>query len=233
MFLFYHPEIITGTYTLPLDESKHCIKVLRLKQNDIVYVTDGMGSLHKMQIIEPHVKGCVLELISTEKEIGKRDFKIHLAVAPTKNINRFEWFLEKATEIGIDEITPVICENSERTVIKTERLVRIMISAMKQSLKSYLPVLNEALTLKNFISQQNEESKFIAYCSDEFRETLKDSYEKGTNSLVLIGPEGDFSKDEISLAFGQGYKPVSLGPGRLRTETAALAACMTINLINQ
>ena len=233
MHLFYHPEIITGTYTLPSDESKHCLKVLRLKQNDKVYVTDGRGHLFKMRIAEPLIKGCVLELISTENEIGKRAFKIHLAVAPTKNINRFEWFLEKATEIGIDEITPVICENSERTVVKKERLNRIMISAMKQSLTSYLPVLNEAVSFKNFMAKQKEESAFIAYCSDEYRESLKNSYVKGNNSVVLIGPEGDFSNDEIVLAMSRGYKPVSLGPGRLRTETAALVACMTINLVNQ
>jgi len=232
MYLFYSPDISSDKYVLPEAESKHCIKVLRLKTGDIIHLTDGMGKLCETRIIDDNIKKCTLEIIRVQKEVGKRNYKIHIAIAPTKNISRFEWFLEKATEIGIDEITPVICELSERKVIKTERLNKVITSAMKQSLKTYHPKLNKAIKNIDFIKNNFKGNKFIAYCSDEYRDTLKDIYQKGTNALILIGPEGDFSEEEVKKAINTGYTPVSLGESRLRTETAALVACFTVNLMN-
>ncbi len=232
MQLFFAPDISSDKYILPEAESKHCIKVLRLKTGDAIHLTDGMGNLYETRIIDDNIKKCTLEIIRVQKEVGKRNYKIHIAVAPTKNISRFEWFLEKATEIGIDEITPVICEHSERKVIKTERLNKVITSAMKQSLKTYHPELNKAIKYKDFIKNDFKGNKFIAYCTDEYRDTLKDIYQKGTNALILIGPEGDFSEEEVKKAINIGYTPVSLGESRLRTETAALVACFTVNLMN-
>ena len=232
MYLFYNPDISSDKYILPEPESKHCIKVLRLKTGDTIHLTDGMGKLCETRIIDDNIKKCTLEIIRVQKEVGKRNYKIHIAVAPTKNISRFEWFLEKATEIGIDEITPVICEHSERKLIKTERLNKVITSAMKQSLKTYYPKLNKAIKYKDFIKNDFKGNKFIAYCTDEYRNTLKNIYQKGTDALILIGPEGDFSEEEIKKAINTGYTPVSLGESRLRTETAALVACFTVNLMN-
>jgi len=232
MHIFYNPDI-SNIFTLPAEESKHCIKVLRLKIGDIVHLTDGIGNLYTSIIIDDNFKRCILEVIETKPEYGKKDFKIHMAVAPTKNIHRFEWFLEKVTEIGIDEITPLICENSERRVIKTDRLNKIIISAMKQSLKSYLPRLNEAVKYSDFMAQETGVSKFIAYCSEDHRDLFKDVYDQNSDCIILIGPEGDFSLNEVDMALSNDYKPVSLGSSRLRTETAAIAACHTVNLINE
>ena len=233
MHLFYIPDISTGLQLLPPEESMHCIKVLRLKKGDTIYLTDGAGGLYKTAIIDDHPKKCTLKVIESKYNVGKKDFKIHIAIAPTKNINRFEWFLEKATEIGIDQITPLLCEHSERKVIKPERLNKIITAAMKQSLKTYHPDLNEMTSFENFIPTADSDQKFIAYCSESFDKHLKDKYIKGKNVIVLIGPEGDFSPSEVEAAIKNGYNPVSLGPARLRTETAGIVACHTINLINQ
>lgn len=231
MHLFYSPDIKSNQYTLPEEESKHCIKVLRLKKGDIIHLSDGIGNLFETVIAEDHPKRCLLEVINVLNEYGKKDFKVHMAVAPTKNINRFEWFLEKATEIGVDEITPLICEHSERKIIKPERLKKVITAAMKQSLKAYHPVLNETIIFKKLIKQYK--NGYIAYCSDEFRDHLKSVYQKGEDALILIGPEGDFSTQEVEMAIEAGFKPVSLGSSRLRTETAAIAACHIINLRNE
>lgn len=233
MNLFYNPEINTGRCELSPEESRHCIRVLRLKAGDIIHVTDGVGNLYKTQIIDSNPKKCGLEVVIIEKREKKKSYSLHIAVAPTKNISRFEWFLEKATEIGIDEITPVICENSERTNVKTDRLNKVIISAVKQSLKTFVPVLNEAIPYEKFITRQFKGNKFIAYCSDEYREQLKNFYQKEQDTTILIGPEGDFNQAEIKLAKDHSFLPVSLGDSRLRTETAALAACFTVNLANQ
>lgn len=232
MLLFYNPEI-NDVFTLPPDESKHCIRVLRLQSGDIIHMTDGKGNLYTTRIIDDNVKRCMLEVTETKIEYGKRNFRLHMAVAPTKNINRFEWFLEKATEFGIDEITPIICENSERRIIKTDRLNKIIISAMKQSLKAYLPKLNEAVKFSDFIKQETANSKFIAYCSENHRDLLKNVTDQNKDIEILIGPEGDFSNKEVEMALANGFKAVSLGQSRLRTETAAIAACHTVNLINE
>ncbi len=233
MFLFYSPDISSGNYFLSGEESRHCIKVLRLKQGDTIHLTDGKGNLYETKIADANYKKCELEVLNVQKEVGKRDYKIHIAIAPTKNINRFEWFLEKATEIGIDMVTPLVCDHSERKSVNQERLNKVITAAMKQSLKTYHPLLCEPASFENFIKSDVLFDKFIAYCSENYKDSLKDIYQKGRNALLLIGPEGDFSEDEVKLAIKAGYQAVSLGPSRLRTETAGLVGCLTLNLLNQ
>lgn len=231
MNLFYFPSIVSGTFTLDEQESKHIVRVLRLSAGDKIYITDGKGNLFETRIIEDHPKKCKVEIVSVKNEFQKRNFKVHLVVAPTKNIARFEWFLEKATEVGIDEITPIICDHSERRVLKTERLNRVLIGAMKQSLKAYLPVLNEPASFDEFLKGDFPYQKFIAYFHEDNPE-LKEIYIPGSDAIVVVGPEGDFSDIEIKMAVDSGFIPVNLGKSRLRTETAALVACHTINLLN-
>lgn len=231
MHLFYCSDISADQYTLNEDESKHCVRVLRLVNGDIIYITDGKGSLFKTELIDNHPKRCTVRILETQIEYEKRDFSLKMAVAPTKNISRYEWFLEKATEIGIDQITPLICEHSERKEVKNQRLEKVIISAVKQSLKTYVPELNPAKKFKDFIKQDFKGQKFIAYCEGE-PQLLKDVYESKSDALILIGPEGDFSPSEVELAQAAGFTPISLGNSRLRTETAAVAACHTVNLIN-
>ncbi len=233
MHLFYIPNISTDIQLLPREESAHCIKVLRLKKGDTVYLTDGLGGLYRTTIIDDHAKKCTLKVIEYQQEVGKKDFNIHLAVAPTKNINRFEWFLEKTTEIGIDDITPLLCVHSERKIIKPVRLNKVITAAMKQSLKTYHLKLNEMTNFEKFIHTAAADQKFIAYCNETYADHLKDKYTKGKDVIVLIGPEGDFSPAEVEIAIENGYHPVSLGPSRLRTETAAVVACLTVNLVNE
>jgi 16S rRNA (uracil1498-N3)-methyltransferase len=233
MHLFYTPDISLETYTLNETESKHCIKVLRLNAGDQIELIDGKGNFFEAKIVEPNPKKCVIQVTQTIKEYAKRNHYLHIAIAPTKNIDRFEWFLEKATEIGIDEITPIICDHSERKVLKTERLEKIIISAVKQSIKAYKPKLNELVSFNDFVQKELSGLKYIAHCEDYEKQALKRNYKKGVQAIVLIGPEGDFSPEEIELAKTKGYIETSLGPSRLRTETAGVVACHTINLINQ
>ena len=233
MILFYNPYITKDILTLSEEESKHCVRVLRLRPGDHIHITDGKGNLHECEIIGNHHKKCSVKIINTQKNYGKRDYKIHLAVAPTKNINRFEWFLEKATEAGIDEITPIICEYSERKIIKPERLVRVITSAVKQSLKAYHPKLNDAVSFNDFIKKANYSNKYIAFINKDVQELLKNHYPIRQDVLIIIGPEGDFSKTEVKHAKESGFIPISLGENRYRTETAALVSCLTINLINE
>ncbi|MCP4553467.1 MAG: 16S rRNA (uracil(1498)-N(3))-methyltransferase [Bacteroidetes bacterium] len=231
MQLFYCPDIQGNTHTLNEDESKHIIRVLRLKNGDLINLTDGKGGLYKAELIDDHPKRCTVSIVDTQNNYGKRSFKLHLAVAPTKNIGRYEWFLEKATEIGIDEITPIVCEHSERKEIKLVRFEKVIVSAIKQSLKAFIPKLNKVDKFQDFIKQDFSGQKFIAYC-DEDHNLLKKQYTPRSDVIILIGPEGDFSPEEIKLAIKQGFVPVSLGESRLRTETAAIAACHSINMIN-
>jgi 16S rRNA (uracil1498-N3)-methyltransferase len=230
MHLFFCPEITPSSYTLSEEESKHCVRVLRLKPGDMVQITDGAGSMHECRIIDDHPKRCSVEIVSTELTPSRSNNRLHIAIAPTKNIERFEWFLEKATEIGIDEITPIYCNHSERTVIKLPRLEKVVASAMKQSLRSFLPKLNEPKEFNDFIREGHPEQKFIAWCETGKEQHLKDLHKPGTDTLILIGPEGDFSTLETETAIGAGYIPVSLGPTRLRTETAGVVACTIIEL---
>lgn len=248
MHLFYTPDITIPVYTLNEEESKHAIRVLRLSVGDVIYLIDGIGGFYKAELTDANAKRCIVKIIETKKEYGKHTFYLHIALAPTKNIDRTEWFLEKAAEIGIDEITPIECEHSERTVVKPERLNKILVSAIKQSVKAYLPKLNEMADFDKFVKQPFEGQKFIAHCrltlpssnvegqthrpSRGATKHLKNIYTIGQNALILIGPEGDFSEKEIQLALQNGFKEISLGNSRLRTETAALVACDVINIMN-
>ena len=207
------------------------MRVLRKKTGDTLSVTNGRGSIFRGKIIDPSLQACSMEITDHEKYIEPM-YSLHLAVAPTKNIERFEWFLEKTTEIGIDEITPVICEHSERKVIKKHRLEKIIQSAMKQSLRPFLPKLNDAIKLKDFLELDTPGLKFIAHCQEGEKVELKRRVAPDKDILILIGPEGDFSASEINLAVQKGYWPVSLGDFRLRTETAAILACSTVRFIN-
>lgn len=232
MNLFYAPDITSESFRLNREESKHLIKVLRMQKGDKVLFTNGKGYFFDCTITDANPNGCLLDVTEKQSDKETRNFKLHMAVAPTKNINRFEWFLEKATEIGVEQITPLICEHSERKDVKTDRLERVLVAAMKQSLKAYLPQLDEPVTFRKFISQPFDGDKFIAYISDEVTVELSHIYKKGRNALLLIGPEGDFSPEEVNLAVAAGFVPVKLGPSRLRTETAAVAGCHTLNLLN-
>ena len=235
MQLFYSPDLSKTviSYKFSREESKHIAKVLRKKEGDLLYITNGKGSLFTAELTLATQSVCQVTLLE-HKAYPQKDYYVHLAVAPTKMNDRYEWFLEKATEIGVDEITPIICDHSERKVIKPERLQRILQSAMKQSLQYYLPILNEAVTFKEFIKQSHQETnKYIAHCDEVHKDLLKNAIQPKTAVLLLIGPEGDFSKKEIQSAMDLGYAPVSLGATRLRTETAAIVALNSISFINQ
>ncbi len=234
MQLFYNPTIneTTEHFTFDREESKHIIKVLRKKDGDILFVTNGLGYLFKTEITLASDSKCTVQMVSFEIK-APSSFKLHLAVAPTKMNDRYEWFLEKATEIGIQEITPIICDRSERKVINNDRFEKIILSAMKQSNELYLPKLNPAISFKEFLKQQNEGLQLIAHCEETDKKTLKSVVQPNQNVTVLIGPEGDFSEKEIALALEQKYIPVSLGNTRLRTETAAVVACHSVVYVNE
>lgn len=233
MQLFYTSEINnqTETYFFDKEESKHIVKVLRKKEGDILFVTNGLGFLFKTEITLASEKKCTVKIIEVEKK-EQLSYYIHLAVAPTKMNDRFEWFLEKATEIGIQEITPIICEHSERKIIKTDRFEKIIQSAMKQSNQFYLPKLNEPVSFKEFMNLNKEGHLFIAHCEDSLKNDLHKNIPLNEKYTLLIGPEGDFSSKEIETALQKNYKPVALGNTRLRTETAAVVACHTFVLAN-
>lgn len=233
MNLFYAPDINGNSYLLNAEESKHIVRVLRMKTGDTVHLTDGNGNFYECRITDDHPKACQLSVIQRYIGDDRRDFQLHIAIAPTKNINRFEWFLEKATEIGIDRITPVICEHSERKSLKNSRLERVMVAAMKQSLKSKLPMLDQAMPFSQMMNIDFSGQKYIAFIDDNLTVELAKIYQPPANALILIGPEGDFSGHEIDLAKSKGFVPVRLGKSRLRTETAGIAACLTVNILNQ
>jgi len=234
MQLFYNPDINTtvNEFSFDKEESKHIVKVLRKKESDTLHVTNGLGFLFTTEIIFASEKKCTVKIIHSEFH-QPNDFYLHLAVAPTKMNERFEWFLEKATEIGVQEITPIICDHSERKIIKTERFAKIIESAMKQSLQFHLPKLNEPIPFSTFINQKKEGDLFIAHCEETEKRLLKESIIKNQKYTLLIGPEGDFSEKEIKLALENTYIPVSLGNTRLRTETAAVVACHSIVFANE
>lgn len=232
MQLFYVPNISGTEVILDDKESKHAIRVLRLKNGDQIQIIDGAGGFYEAKITHASPKKCKLEIAKSVKEFGKKDFHLHIAIAPTKNIDRFEWFLEKSTEIGIDEITPILTEHSERKIIKPERLEKILVSAMKQSIKAYLPKLNKFTGFNELVTNNTSKNKFIAYCDDIEKTHLKDLPLKGEDTVVLIGPEGDFSPEEIQFASDNGFSVISLGQARLRTETAGIVACHIVNLAN-
>ncbi|MBG6062383.1 16S rRNA (uracil1498-N3)-methyltransferase [Flavobacterium sp. CG_9.1] len=234
MQLFYSPTITEATeiFSFDKEESKHIIKVLRKKDTDILHVTNGLGFLFTTEITLASDSKCTVKIISFEKAPPSK-FRLHLAVAPTKMNDRFEWFLEKATEIGIHEITPIICDHSERKVINIERFDKILLAAMKQSNEVYLPKLNNAVTFKEFINLKQEGLKMIAHCEETDKRTLKSVLKPNQELTMLIGPEGDFSEKEIAMALNNDFIPVSLGNTRLRTETAAIVACHSVVFINE
>lgn len=235
MQLFYTPDIdiASSTYYLNEEESKHSVRVLRLQAGDHVQLIDGKGNLFTADITDAHPKRTQLRIISVQQEFNKRNHYLHIAVAPTKNIERLEWFLEKATEIGIDEISLIITQRSERKEAKTERLNKIITSAIKQSIKAYHPVLYDPIPLGKLLSNPFGGQKFIAHCEPADKATLKDQLKPFGKYLILIGPEGDFTPKEIDDALKNDFKAITLGESRLRTETAALEACFEVNFLNR
>lgn len=234
MQLFFAPSLQPAdtVYTFDKEESRHISKVLRKKEGDEVFITDGKGYLYYGHITISTPKVCEVKIDRYEEKVARR-YHLHMAVAPTKSNDRFEWFLEKATEIGIDEITPIICDHSERKVIKTDRMEKIIQSAMKQSQSCFMPVLHEPMTIREFLNRPHQDMKYIAHCYTSERFDFKRRIQPDVPILVLIGPEGDFSEEEVDLAQKNGFLPVILSDNRLRTETAALVACHTVALLNQ
>jgi 16S rRNA (uracil1498-N3)-methyltransferase len=234
MQIFYAPDITGDTYTLDENESKHLIRVLRMVSGAGVRLIDGKGNLYEAIINDPDQKKCTLKITGKTADFEKRNYRLHIAISPLKNPERFEWFIEKSVEIGIDEITPLICRNTEKPGIKSGRISNLIVSAMKQSLKATLPVLNDPVSFNDFIHANNEGIKLIAHCDDSLpRKRIADVYSEKENVVIMIGPEGDFTKEEIETAAGLGFMPVHLGTSRLRTETAGIAACHSIYFINQ
>ena len=232
MHLFYQPDIDAGKAFLDTDESGHCTKVLRLKNGDFIHVTDGKGSIHTCRITKADPKKSLFEIVES-KAIPAKDFFIHVAIAPTKSPDRLEWFVEKSVELGIDKISTILCSQSERKTVRTDRLHRKAVGAMKQSLKSRTPEISGLTSLSDLLADHSEPQKYIACINELPRPHLLNLAKKGGRYLILIGPEGDFSQKEVSSATSIGFKPVSLGNNRLRTETAGLAACHILNLINE
>lgn len=232
MHVFYTPDI-QNRAELPEEEAAHAVRVLRLQAGDEVTLTDGKGNFYRAEISVASNKRCLVNILETQPQEPLWLGHLHIAMAPTKNMDRTEWFAEKATEIGFDELTFLNCRFSERKIIKTERIRKILVSAIKQSLKARLPLLNEMTDFDKFVRQPFNGQKFIAHCYEGEKPLLRDVSKRGQDALVLIGPEGDFSEEEVKLAIEQGFQPISLGRSRLRTETAALVACHILNLQNQ
>lgn len=235
MHLFYTPEIQLRdeTYLLSEEESKHCIKVLRLKLNDQITLINGAGGWFEAEIIDAHPKRTLVKILSLVQNFNQRNHYLHIAIAPPKNIERMEWFLEKATEIGIDEITPILCAHSERKDLNIERLFKRITAAMKQSIKAYHPKLNALTPFSDFIQKVDTKQRFIAHCMDGEKVYLKNALQLSSPVTIVIGPEGDFSSKEVQMAIQQGFAPISFGEARLRTETAALTACFEVNFLNR
>jgi len=231
--LYYSNTIHAGEAVLPAEESRHCIKVLRQTTGDEILVTDGKGTLYRCRLINEDPRKTLVGIISEEKDSSSRDYKLHIGIAPTKNISRLEWFLEKCTEIGIDTITPVICEHSERKIVKKDRMERIILSAAKQSFKPTFPLINNSVPFNDILKFAGTDEKYIAYLDPQNKDSLKSKYSGGKDVLILVGPEGDFSEKEVYMAREAGFTPVTLGPYRLRTETAGVVACHTVSILNQ
>lgn len=234
MHIFYTPDITQNTYTLNEEESKHCVRVLRLTTGSIVNLVDGKGGFYTAEITSDNPKKVSLSILKVETEFHKRNHYLHIAVAPTKNIDRIEWFLEKATELGIDEVTPIITDRSERRVVKEDRLNKVITSAVKQSIKAYHPKLNDAIAFDAFLKEPFDGNKLIAHCiNNGEKQYISKLVVPHQKYLILIGPEGDFTLDEVNLALNKGFKALTLGDNRLRTETAALSVCFEINYLNR
>ena len=231
--IFYTPDIQGLRYTLNEEESAHALRVLRLKAGNEITLVDGLGGWYRARIDGTNHKHCDIEVLEHQTEYDKRPYRLHIGIAPTKNIDRFEWFIEKATETGIDEITPLLCERSERKHVNIERLQRIMVAAMKQSQKAYLPQLNEMSNFGKWLETQNSGYCCIAHCNAGDRQSLKTACQPQQDVTIAIGPEGDFSIQEVEQALACGFKGVSLGSSRLRTETAGVVACCSVYFMNE
>ncbi len=233
MQFFYNPQLESSSkhFSFDAEESKHILRALRRQVGDVLLITNGKGEVFHGKIMGVQGKKCVGDILKSEWTESK-NYRLHLAVAPTKMNDRFEWFLEKATEIGIDEITPIICERSERKTVKMERLDKVLQAAMKQSLQTFLPVLNEPKTLDTFLQKPTNGLSFIAHCEESSKTGLQKLLVPNSEVTMLIGPEGDFSPREVTLALNHGFRPVSLGKNRLRTETAAIVACAIVAMVN-
>ena len=235
MHRFYCPDI-ADTLTLGEEDSKHCVKVLRMGEGDTIEVVDGNGTLYTCRITMAHPKRCAVEVTERMQQPPHWGHRIVLGIAPTKNLDRIEWLVEKCVEMGVDRIIPLRCHNSERTVLKTERLKKIMVSAMKQSLKATLPLLDEMTPVAQVLAEPFEGTRCIAYCDEQLprgqRLTLTGVYRPGQDVMVLIGPEGDFSPEEVQAARDAGFMPVTLGESRLRTETAGMMAVAAIHTLD-
>lgn len=232
MQVFYAPNCQLGFFPLHEEESKHVVRVLRMKQGDPVYVIDGNGKLFEGIIFEPHIKHCILQLNKVTEGFEKRNYRLHIAISPLKSVDRFEWFIEKAIEIGVDEITPLLCSHTEKKNINKDRLNRIVESAMKQSLKAYHPLLNDIQSFEKFILLHENGERGIAYCGEGEKTFIGKAFTKNADSIILIGPEGDFTADEFTMALNKGFKGISLGESRLRTETAGVVACHAMSFMN-
>ena len=234
MQIFYATGVSDDICVLDATESLHCIRVLRMKKGSIVNLVDGKGNLYEGFISDPDPRCCKITITATTKEFEKRDYRLHIAISPLKNHDRFEWFIEKSVEIGIDEITPIICTNTEKPGVKSDRINSIITSAMKQSIKAFRPVLNDPVTFREFQDPGISWTRMIAHCNlGGERSRIDQVCTKGKDALILIGPEGDFTEEEVSQAIKKGYRPVHLGKSRLRTETAGICACHSIYFINQ
>lgn len=235
MQLFYHPDIqpLSLLVTFSRQESRHLVKVLRKKRGDQIHITDGRGNLYLAEIINDNDKKCEVQVLNSEKIPDQKGYRLHVAIAPTKNNDRLEWFLEKSTEIGIDEITPILCDHSERKKINHERCEKVLLAAMKQSLKFTLPILNPLQPFDELIGQVKTETRLIAHCAEGDKKSLSDLIEGKNDILVLIGPEGDFSPREIQAATNAGFDNLDLGQTRLRTETAGVVVCSNISFMKE
>ncbi len=231
MHLFYTPDITGDTHLLDEQESKHAIRVLRLRKGDSVILVDGAGGWYEALIHDDFPKGCLLSITSHTENYMPLPYQLHIAISPTKSMERFEWFLEKACEIGISQITPLICKRTERTKITLDRLDRILVSAMKQSLKAFKPVLSEPVQMDQFLRQEQSGTLAIAHCYPQIRLSISDLKPSGQNT-ILVGPEGDFTEEEVEAAIRSGYKPLYLGESRLRTETAGVHICSAIAILS-
>ena len=234
MQLFYAPEISFPRHTLSEEESKHCTKVLRMRCGEELFLTDGQGTMHRCKIVSDNAKHCEVEIVESTPEYEKLPYNLSMAVAPTKNIDRYEWFLEKATEVGVFEFIPIECDHSERRQIKPEREEKVITSAVKQSLKAYHPVLAELTSFDKLVKSEFAGRKFIAHCGEAVKgkKYLAATLQKGENALVLVGPEGDFSPAEVALAVANGFEEITLGTQRFRTETAAVVAVDMVSIVN-
>jgi 16S rRNA (uracil1498-N3)-methyltransferase len=229
--VFYQPDISKGILYLDATESRHVVKVLRKKRGDIIQLIDGKGSRYTAQITVADADQCAFEILDTQ-QTSRRAYRVHIAISPIKNTDRLEWFVEKSIEFGVDEITLLLCEHTEKQYTKKERLEKIAVSAMKQSLTLMLPRLHGPLSFKEFVAQSFTGGKFIAHVDQQNQTHLQSVITPGSANVILIGPEGDFSSREIELASEHNFIKVSLGESRLRTETAGIAACHIVNLVN-